>query len=73
LPLDGRQSTTAHTTTNQKQASATLESIDRMCTGWEARGEVQYHCFGGNRVGKQINTKIKLSSLQINFFLLPDN
>jgi hypothetical protein len=37
---------------NQKQASATEESIKRMCAGREARGKVQYHCFGGNRVGR---------------------
>ncbi len=39
LPLDGRRSTTAHTTTNQKQASATEESIERMCAGREAWGK----------------------------------
>ncbi len=57
LPLDSRQLTTAHTTTNRKQASTTEESIERMCAGREARGEAQYHCFGGNRVGRQIKTK----------------
>ncbi len=39
LPLDGRRLTTAHITTNQKQASATEESIERMCASREARGE----------------------------------
>jgi hypothetical protein len=33
LPLDGRRSTTAHTTTNQQQVSATEESIEKMCAG----------------------------------------
>jgi hypothetical protein len=46
LPLDGRQSTTAHTTTNQKQASVTKESKERMCAGREAQGEAQYHWLG---------------------------
>ncbi len=54
LPLDGRRSTMAHTTTNQKQASVAEESMERMCAGWEAWGEAQYHCFGGDRVGRQI-------------------
>ncbi len=52
LPLDGQWLTTAHTTTNQKQASATEGSMERMCAGQEARGEVQYHYFGGVRSGE---------------------
>jgi hypothetical protein len=42
----------AHTTTNQKQASATKGSMERMCAGQEARGEAQYHYFGGIRSGE---------------------
>ncbi len=52
LPSDGCQLTTAHTTTNQKQASATEGSIERMCTGWEAWGEARYHYFGSVRSGE---------------------
>ena len=41
----------AHTTTNQKQASATEGSMERMCAGWAAQGEARYHYFGGVRSG----------------------
>jgi hypothetical protein len=52
LPLDGCQSTTAYTTTNQKQVSATEGSVERMCAGREAWGEARYHYFGGVRSGE---------------------
>jgi hypothetical protein len=47
LPLDGRRLTTAHTTTNQKQASAAEGSMERMCASQEVQGEARYHYFGG--------------------------
>jgi hypothetical protein len=37
----------------------------------ESVGEVQINRFGGDRVGRVLKTKIKLSILQINFFLRP--
>ena len=69
LPLDGRQSTTAHTTTNQKQASLMDGSMERMCAGREARGEARYHYFGGVRSGEANKNLNKSLSLIIIFFL----
>jgi hypothetical protein len=39
VALDSCRLTTAHKTTNQKQASTTGESIKRMCVVWEAWGK----------------------------------
>jgi hypothetical protein len=59
-----------HTPTNQKQAPIMEKRRERRQDRRGAGGGGVYiHRFGGERVGSVIKNKIKLSSLQINFFL----
>jgi hypothetical protein len=69
LPLDGRRSTTAHTTFNQKQVSVTEGSMERMHAGQEAWGRAQYHYFGGIKSGEANKNSNKSLNLVMIFFL----
>jgi hypothetical protein len=52
-----------------KKSRSGIGRYDEVAQPSESMGEVQINHFGGNRVGRVLKTKIKLSSLQINFFL----
>jgi hypothetical protein len=47
LAIDGRQSNILHTTTNQKQATATEGSMEGRCNKWEVWGKHKTIVLGG--------------------------
>jgi hypothetical protein len=58
----------AHTNQPKTDADNGEEEGEEARPLGSGRGGVYIHCFGGERVGSVIKNKIKLLSLQINFF-----